>query len=360
MSEISSLRDNPNYRPEAISHQDFRSTFTDANLLIPGTSIPISGHTNPMGVEVQMETYNWNYRVSDFFVIVNMTLKNVGAETYDDLHVALWANTVVRNVNATPAGAGGSVFYSQGGNGFLDSLHMAYCYDATGDVGMTDSYIGQKFLGAEDKTGFKHPDISTGFKDHYNAWIFNNSGQALFFFPTSDPQRYVKMTQGLNQNPCWDDPTGVDCQNGVGMDIQALLNASGNRSDLVSVGPFSAFAPGDEITLAYAFVLGKKVDDGNPNAANTAAKRHDLLAMRNGLRSLTTARTSTLTACSMRARTATATAKSPASSCPVPPMPHACGPSPAITASTSFGRAMPKKASIPSPRKKTLRATVST
>jgi len=128
-------------------------------------------------------------------------------------------------------------------------------------------------LGAEDKNGFKHPDITPGFKDHYNAWIFNNSGQALFFFPTSDPQRYVKMTEGLNQNPCWDDPQGVDCQNGVGMNIQGLLNASGNRSDLVSVGPFSAFAPGDEITLAFAFVMGKKVDDGQPNSANTAAQK---------------------------------------------------------------------------------------
>ncbi len=273
MQEISSLRDNPNFRPEAVSHQDFKSTFTDANLLVPGTSIPISGHTTPMGLEVTMETYNWNYRFSDFFVIANLTIKNVGLETYDDLHIALWANTVVRNINATPAGSGGAVFYSQGGNGFLDSLHMAYCYDATGDVGLTDSYIGQKFLGAEDKNGFKHPDITPGFKDHYNAWIFNNSGQALFFFPTSDPQRYVKMTEGLNQNPCWDDPQGVDCQNGVGMNIQGLLNASGNRSDLVSVGPFSAFAPGDEITLAFAFVMGKKVDDGQPNSANTAAQK---------------------------------------------------------------------------------------
>ncbi|NDH91238.1 MAG: hypothetical protein EBZ22_10215 [Flavobacteriia bacterium] len=56
MQEISSLRDNPNFRPEAVSHQDFKSTFTDANLLVPGTSIPISGHTTPMGLEVTMET----------------------------------------------------------------------------------------------------------------------------------------------------------------------------------------------------------------------------------------------------------------------------------------------------------------
>ena len=43
--------------------------------------------------------------------------------------------------------------YSQGGNGFIDSLNLAYCYDKNGDVGFTDSYVGQMFLGAEDKNG---------------------------------------------------------------------------------------------------------------------------------------------------------------------------------------------------------------
>ena len=278
MEVISSLTDNPNYRSHAISHQDFISNFSDENLLIPGTSIPISGHTNPMGLGVNLSSYNWNYRFSDFFVIANIEITNTGDDTYNDLHIGLWANTVVRNINSTPAGSGGSVFYNQGGNGYLDSLNMAYCFDATGDVGMTDSYIGQKFLGAEDKYGFHHPDIESEFKDHYNAWVFNNSGQALFFFPTSDQQRYTKLTNGLNKNPCWIDPQSADCQNGVGMDIQGLLNSSGNRSDLVSVGPFDDFKPGDKINLAFAFIMGEKSEDGNPNSLNTANQKERFIA----------------------------------------------------------------------------------
>ncbi|NVK26560.1 MAG: hypothetical protein HWE14_00885 [Flavobacteriia bacterium] len=287
----SSLLDNPNFTPEAVSHQDYVATFTDENIQIPGTSIPIQNHLNPMNVEVTMETYNWNYRFSDFFVIVNLTFKNTSQSYYDDVYIALWANTVVRNINITPAGAGGAAFYSQGGNGYIDSLTMAYCFDATGDPGFTDSYIAQKFLGAEDKYGFHHPAIDSAFNSvtgqmeldqdnsvHYNSWIFNNSSQALFFFPQDDNQRYQKMSLGLNDNPCWDDPAGGPCQQGAGVDIQDLLEGSGNRSDLVSMGPFRRFEPGDEINISFAFVLGAKKDDGNPNSDNTPEQKEILVS----------------------------------------------------------------------------------
>ena len=52
---------------------------------------------------------------------------------------------------------------------------MAYCYDNAGDVGFTDSYVGQKFLGAEDKNGFHHPNNGSSFKANYNAWQFNST-----------------------------------------------------------------------------------------------------------------------------------------------------------------------------------------
>ncbi len=290
LTEAPKVSINPNYNPNAISHQDYLAVFSDKNVVIPGTAIPINSHTNPMNVQITMETYNWNYSFSDFMVIVNLTIKNTGNSFFDDLYIALWDNTVVRNINITPAGSGGAAFYSQGGNGFIDSLGLAYCYDATGDVGFTESYIGQKFLGAEDKFGFHHPqvdsvyntvtgqlELDTNFRNHYNAWIFNNSGQPIFFFPTDDNQRYAKLSNGLNYSPCWNDPSGADCQNSTGVDLQAVLNASGNRSDLNSVGPFNNFLPGDEITIAFAYVLAKKKEDGNPNTANTSEQKENLV-----------------------------------------------------------------------------------
>ena len=129
-----------------------------------------------MDIVAEMRILNWNYSFSDFMAMCSLTIYNTGDQSFDDLYIGLWNNTVVRNVNITPAGAGGATFYSQGGNGFVDSLNLAYCYDATGDEGFTDSYVGQVFLGGEDKQGFRHPRTDSSFRVNYNAWVFNNSG----------------------------------------------------------------------------------------------------------------------------------------------------------------------------------------
>jgi hypothetical protein len=287
LTERSSLFDNRFFDPSAVSHQDYLATFTDSNITIPGTQIPISGHDRPMNLVVEMETYNWNFTFTDFLIIVNFTLRNASAVTYNDVYVGLWNNAVVRNINITPAGAGGAAFYNKGGNGFMDSLNLAYCFDATGDVGFTESYIGQMFLGAKDKSGFKHPgldstfnpltnqwDTAQYFETNYNAWIFNDFS-ADFAFPNTEDQRYRKMEQGLEDEPCWDDPTAGNCG---GTTIQALLEAAGNRSDLIAAGPLNNFSPGDEIEYSFAYVLAKKNEDGQPNTENNETQRANLIA----------------------------------------------------------------------------------
>ena len=289
LKEKSSLFDSRFFDPNAVSHQDFVATFSDKNVKIPGTNIQISGHTNPMNVEVNMQTYNWNYSFSDFMLIINLEVINKGANTYNDFYTALWGNTVVRNINITPAGSGGAQFYDKGGNGFMDSISLAYCYDNNGDLGFTESYIGQKFLGAEDKRGFHHPALDSSynklsgkwepnsFELHYNAWTFQGTSDPIFFFPSNDQARYIKMTNGLNYSPCWNDPTGQACQGSLGLDLQAALNGAGNRSDLLSAGPFPEFAPGDTIKVAFAYVLARKNEDGQPNSENSLFQRQNLI-----------------------------------------------------------------------------------
>lgn len=286
LQERSSLFDNRNYDPQAVSHQDYVAHFSDKSIVVPGTNIPIADHNRPMNIEVKLETYNWNYSFSDFMVIVVMEITNEGSNAYTDVHLGLWNNTVVRNINVSPAGSGGSAFYNKGGNGYIDSLNLAYCFDATGDVGFTESYIGQKFLGASGPKGFRHPDLdsiydqgsgrwdSNNFKVHYNAWEFNNFN-ADFAFPINENDRYNKMTEGLNFEPCWDDPNGPNCG---GSTFQQALEASGNRSDLISAGPFDTLQPGETITASFAYVIGPKYEDGNPNTANTAAQKRNLIA----------------------------------------------------------------------------------
>lgn len=286
LQEKSSLFDSRYFDPNAVSHQDYIATFSDKSVVVPGTQIPINDHTRPMDVRVEMETYNWNYNFTDFMVIVNLRFYNEGQNTYDELYTALWNNAVVRNINITAAGAGGAAFYNKGGNGFMDSLNLAYCYDAAGDLGFTESYAGQKFLGATDKEGFHHPDLDSNFNPlsnaweldeflvNYNAWVFNDFS-ADFAFPTTENDRYQKMSQGLNQNPCWSNPNDPACN---GRDFQAELNVAGNRSDLLAAGPFNGFAPGDVIEVSFAYVFAKKNEDGNPNQDNNDVQRQNLVA----------------------------------------------------------------------------------
>lgn len=277
--ERSSLFNSPYFNSSAISHQDFLADFSDKNQVVPGTNIQINSHQFPMGLQIHFEAYNWNYAFADFFVICNYQIVNTGNSTLDSVHFGFWANEVVRNINITPAGQGGSAFFDKGGNGFVDSLHMAYCFDATGDPGFTESYIAHKFLGGEDKTGFRHPSLDPGFNSNYQAWIFNNSSDPIFFIPGDDNGRYIKMTTGFNQLPCWDEynSTNPYCGSFQSQTIQDVLKQAGNRSDLVSVGPFASMAPGDTINVAWAFVLAKKYEDGQPNTNNSALQQTNLI-----------------------------------------------------------------------------------
>lgn len=268
IKERSSFFNSPNYNPEAISHQDFVMDFSDKNRVVPGTNIQIQSHDNPLNLQVHLESYNWNFAFSDFFVILNYSITNDGPDYIEDAYIALWNNTVVRNTNITPAGQGGSAFYNKGGNGFIDSLNLAYCYDHSGDVGFTESYIGQKFLGAEKEGVFFHPRVDSNFLAHYNAWIFNNSSDPIFFIPTNDNQRYQKMTNGMNQLSSWSPKANPD-----GSSLTERLNNAGNRADLISFGPFPRIESGETVNIAFAIVLGKKFDDGKPNSANTPAQQ---------------------------------------------------------------------------------------
>jgi hypothetical protein len=277
LEELSSLRNSPYYSPDAISHQDFIGVYSDVNVQVPGTQIQIGGHIDPLFVKVKSRSFNWNYGFSDFFVILDFDIENVGEYTIDSAYFGLWANTVVRNINVTPAGSGGAAFYNKGGNGYLDSLQMAYCYDHSGDMGFTDSYVGQKFLGAEDKNGFQHPISNPRFKAHYNAWQFNSTSDPVYFQPTNDNTRYQKLTKGLNDQQCWNQNNSSNSNCGS-KSYQEQLNDLGNRSDLVSVGPFLNFEPGDQIKVSYAFIFARKKEDGNPNSDNNAFQRSTFLS----------------------------------------------------------------------------------
>jgi len=247
--EKSSLPDNAYYSPDAISHQDFIADFTDTNRTNPNEgNETITDHT-PMGINVHMETYAFNYAFADNFVIFNYWIKNVSRNTLDSVYVALYADLVVRNTNVTaPYGA---AFFNKGGLGYVDTLNLAYAYDYNGDGGLADSYAGIEFLGA---SPFK---TSTS----YQSWTFNSSYSStnnLLFFPSTDPDKYAKMATGL-----------------LPLQIKNALVKPLNNMTMLTVGPFSHIAVGDSINVVFALMAAKMKTWGGPDPDDLTVYPHN-------------------------------------------------------------------------------------
>lgn len=241
VTERSSLIDAKFFSPLAISHQDFVMNYSDTSLTLSNGEL-IVDH-KPLGVVVHQEVYAWNYPFADYFVILNYWIKNVSNHFIDSLNVGLWTDAVVRNTNITSPRTGAS-FFNKGGNGFNDSLKIAYEFDATGDVGFTDSYIGIQFLGSSVK------NINTNFV----SWQFRNTTNSNFFAPQDDIQRYRKMQGYFGGNNRWN----------AGINPDALKTPS-NRSMLVSAGPVKSLAPGDSVNFTFAIVAAKKYGSDLPS-----------------------------------------------------------------------------------------------
>ncbi|MDD8017995.1 MAG: hypothetical protein PHP42_06450 [Bacteroidota bacterium] len=245
--ERSSLTDNRFYDPTAISHQDFLADFTDVNTTNPNqNNEPIPNHS-PIGINVHMECYAWNFAFADNFVLFNYWIKNVSNNELDSVYVGLWADLVVRNTNITPPTVG-SPFYSHGGLGYIDSLNIAYAYDYDGDGGLADSYGAMKFLG------------STPFKtnSYYQSWQFRNTTDPTYFSPLDDLQKYDKMTVGLTK-----------------AQINNIAKPS-NFMTLLSVGPFSKIPAGDSINVVFALIAAKK-KSSSPTTDDSYAQKVNLL-----------------------------------------------------------------------------------
>ncbi|MGE5458161.1 MAG: hypothetical protein ACM3RX_07385 [Methanococcaceae archaeon] len=235
ITERSSLLTSKYFSPNAISHQDFVMDFVDTNRVLIGSNNEAIPDHNPLGLAIHEETYAWDYSFANFFVIMNYWIKNVTNKFLDNVFVGLWTDTVVRNTLVSPPGT--SNFFNHGGNGYEDSLRIAYEYDSDGDIGMTDSYVGIQFLGASNAQK----------KANFVTWQHSNTSDALFFTPMNDLQRFEKM-QGYFADTL---------RFNSGVDARSLHPAS-NRSMLLTSGPFVKIAPGDSVNVVFAIVCAKK------------------------------------------------------------------------------------------------------
>lgn len=254
--ERSSIIDNPYFDPNAISHQDFIANFTDANTIVPGTNTRIPQHT-PIGIDVHLEAYAWNFPFADAFVLLNYTIKNVSNQRLNEVYVSVWADMVVRNTNITPPRVGGP-FYQHVGNGYIDSLGMAYAYDYDGDPGFTNTgmYAALKLLGATPQADDPNYTVTT----QYNAWLFRNTSDPILFSPQNDIDSYEKQRVPLA-------PLLIDT---------IIRGIPGNYMTLITTGPFQSLDPDSTINVAFAVICASKFGS-DPTTQDTDNSKINLL-----------------------------------------------------------------------------------
>ena len=208
----SSLPFDKSYDPlNAVSHQDFVMDFTDKNRRSGTDTIP--DHA-PLGVNIHLESYAWNFPFADNFVLLNYTIRNIGTDTLIDPYIGMWDNSIIQNLNLSGTSISGHMAKS-----YLDSSRMMYTFDYNGAFitsqnvrTLTNSYLGVKLLGT---TPFPRKDSANGQyspttlidsltdlkkNTYYNSWQFANpqgNVYSEYWFPDNDDKKYSRLKSSL-------------------------------------------------------------------------------------------------------------------------------------------------------------------
>ncbi|MBT5995989.1 MAG: hypothetical protein HOG73_09730 [Candidatus Marinimicrobia bacterium] len=255
------------YSPYAISHQDMITDFKDYGDS-PGDNLGIQGHS-PIGLDIHLESYAWNYSYADAFVILNYTFKNASNDTIKDLYAGIWADPSIANFNYTDKYTpGGGFSWYDNLNGFDETeddaefkRDIAYQYDTDGDDGWAESYLGMSALGSNVPYNYLNTN--------YFQWVWtnsNNSDYPAYSMPLTDEERYDKMSSSVSKG------TGPDYTS------EGYPAAENSWMFLLSAGPTGSepnadttswtLAPGDSCSIAFTVVcaLWTPGIGGNSNA----------------------------------------------------------------------------------------------
>ncbi len=270
IKERSKTKSSSNYSSQAISGQDFITNFTDSFVVVPGSSIPINSHTNPLKAVIKLETYAWSESTADYFVIANYEVTNNSSKRWDSIWFGNWSDLVVRNIQYTTDGTG-SNYYSRGRNGFDRQRMAVYAYLARADVNdydYTQSYGAIQFLGMDWRGMFFNPNkpdtfVKSGFPaPQLNINFWNYNGSSPWIAPSSDLDRYNKLKNSI------DSLTLIDPAKGP------FFGQPANWIQLISAGPISSLNPGEKMNFTMAYVCAKQ---SNPNiqGANVLSTEED-------------------------------------------------------------------------------------
>ena len=238
----SSIVTSPYFDPFAVSHQDFVSDFTDVNTRVPGTDFEIPNHV-PLGLNVHLESYAWNFPYTDAFVILNYTITNVSSDPIYDVYAGLWTDASIGNMNYTSIyEPGGGWSWYDNLNGFDIDYKMAYQYDVDGDDGFAESYLGIRYLGSSGPQELV--DVN------YDQWMWVSTSNANFpdyIMPLDDNGRYEVM-KGRH--------TGKYANASNAGGIPSNPEDQQSWMLILMAGPLGDLEPGESMNFVFAVVCG--------------------------------------------------------------------------------------------------------
>ena len=261
------------YSPNAISHQDMISDTKDYGDS-PTDGLGIQGHT-PLGIDIHLEAYAWNFSYADAFVILIYSFTNASSDTIRDLYAGIWSDASVANFNYTDRYTpGGGFTWTDNLDGFDESeddagfsRDIGYQYDSDGDDGWSESYIGISALGSN--VPYRY------LKTNYFQWIWrtsNNDVYPAYSMPMTDNERYDRMSSSV--------PTG----SGSEYSSDGYPANEDSWLFLVSAGPVGSepnadttawtLAPGDSCHIAFTVVCALWASGAD---GNSPSRRENLL-----------------------------------------------------------------------------------
>jgi len=272
LTEQSNITTSPVYAPDAVSHQDYTAGFTD---VFP-TDRPVVPNHIPLGIEVTMNTYGWNYSFAEAFVIFEYIVKNVNSSsTISDLYAGMWVDAAVANMNYTSTyEAGGGFSWYDDLDGFDETVdssgfvrNMGYEYDADGDDGWAETYIALKTLGGS----VPQPYLKT----YYNQWPWNasiNSTYPEFIMALTDAERYNQLSSSVPKGAA-SDPLYTNEGYPANPGSYLFLHSAGPLGSVPTDGDSTSWElpPGDSLKIVFALVAAPWATPGPDSPERRAA-----------------------------------------------------------------------------------------
>ncbi len=129
------------YSDDAYSEEDFicvyYDTVTDVNLT--GTDQTSRNH-KPLNIKVTQRSMAWSYEYADDFILFDLQIENIGFNKLENVYMGIFVDgDAWHSTNAGPQGWNDDIvgfkreFDAPEGNGFIDTVNIAYNADNDGD-----------------------------------------------------------------------------------------------------------------------------------------------------------------------------------------------------------------------------------